>query len=505
MEQKIIHQKQITQLIAEKKRIRCNDVSILTADINHIVVKDIIELYLKLNFCRRISWVDTNGNQLKTNNLFTNIWNVLLNIIYTPIIKNKVEKAIFKEESIGNTNPIKFNQKINLQYIRTDHWFNLKSGGSVGHTSGVINSLIKKGVLYSVLSSSKLFNVKWENNYQLAKPDYLRVANIPNLPELAYNLELMEKYFTTSKNIDFNAIYQRYSLGNFYGVYLRRKYNLPLILEFNGSELWVSKNWNNKKVYFYDLLKKIEHVNLKFADKIIVVSEVLKTNLMKEGIDGTKILVNPNGVDTTIYQPNCGGTNLKETLGIANQNIVGFIGTFGAWHGAIVMANAIKIYFQKYTDSNTIFLLIGEGNDLPEVKKIIKEAGCEDKIIFTGRIDQTEGPKYLDACDILLSPHIPNPDGTAFFGSPTKLFEYMSMGKAIIASNLNQIGEILEHKKTALLIEPNNAILLADTINELILDKKLQHYLGFNAREEVINNYSWEKHVERILKFVQER
>ena len=79
------------------------------------------------------------------------------------------------------------------------------------------------------------------------------------------------------------------------------------------------------------------------------------------------------------------------------------------------------------------------------------------------------------------------------------------MGKAIIESNLNQIGEILEHKKTALLIEPNNAILLAESINELLLDKKLQHYLGLNAREEVINNYSWEKHVERILKFVQER
>ena len=53
--------------------------------------------------------------------------------------------------------------------------------------------------------------------------------------------------------------------------------------------------------------------------------------------------------------------------------------------------------------------------------------------------------KDLAACDVLASPHMGNPDGTRFFGSPTKLFEYMAMGRAIVASDLEQIGEVLEH------------------------------------------------------------
>ena len=57
-------------------------------------------------------------------------------------------------------------------------------------------------------------------------------------------------------------------------------------------------------------------------------------------------------------------------------------------------------------------------------------------------------PSLLDACDILVSPHVPLDAGAEFFGSPTKLFEYMAMGKGIVASRLGQIGEVLQHEKS---------------------------------------------------------
>ncbi len=56
---------------------------------------------------------------------------------------------------------------------------------------------------------------------------------------------------------------------------------------------------------------------------------------------------------------------------------------------------------------------------------------------------QSEAPTYLAISDIVVSPTVPNPDGSPFFGSPTKLFEYMAMGKPIVASDLDQIGEVL--------------------------------------------------------------
>ncbi len=98
--------------------------------------------------------------------------------------------------------------------------------------------------------------------------------------------------------------------------------------------------------------------------------------------------------------------------------------------------------------------MIGAGPELGEAKRVIDAAGFTEAVIFTGLVAQEEGPSYLAACDILVSPHVPNADGTPFFGSPTKLFEYMAMGRGIVASDLDQIGEVLRHGETAWLVPP---------------------------------------------------
>ena len=123
---------------------------------------------------------------------------------------------------------------------------------------------------------------------------------------------------------------------------------------------------------------------------------------------------------------------------------------------------------------------------------------------FTNLIPQSEGSKYLAACDILVSPHVPNPDGSPFFGSPTKLFEYMSMGKAIVASNLDQIGEVLSDNETAILVKPGDSTELALGIEKLINNERLRQELGESARIEAMTNYTWHEHTKRIIAAIQE-
>jgi len=93
--------------------------------------------------------------------------------------------------------------------------------------------------------------------------------------------------------------------------------------------------------------------------------------------------------------------------------------------------------------------------------------------------------------------------------SPLKLFEYMAMGKGIVASNLGQIGEILQHNKTAYVVKPGDKVQLAKGILALAKDKKLRERLGREARKHVAANYTWEQNARRVIKayesFIQNR
>ncbi len=138
------------------------------------------------------------------------------------------------------------------------------------------------------------------------------------------------------------------------------------------------------------------------------------------------------------------------TLTRANgTNILTFVGTFGKWHGVEVLAHTIRKLFEVDSkwlkDKHVKFLLIGDGACMPEAKNILSPIPQYSNIVtLTGLIPQEDTPAYLALSDILISPHFsPTNKGKRFFGSPTKLFEYMAMRKVIIASDLEQISEVL--------------------------------------------------------------
>jgi glycosyltransferase involved in cell wall biosynthesis len=270
---------------------------------------------------------------------------------------------------------------------------------------------------------------------------------------------------------------------------------VPLFLEYNGSEVWIGKHWDMSGMI--PLLERFERLNLEAAARIFVVSDVERRNLLRVGIADEKIIVNPNGVDTEKFRPGIGGAAVRRELGIAEpEPLAGFVGTFGPWHGVLTLAEAVT---RIPADSGVRFLLVGAGKFRDEVERITRAAGKERQVIFTGHVEHERVPALLDACDILLSPHVPLEDGSEFFGSPTKLFEYMAMGKGIVASRLGQIGDVLSDQETALLTEPGNARELADAILRLSRSPELRERLGAAARQAAIGRHTWKRNAGRVL------
>ncbi len=291
-----------------------------------------------------------------------------------------------------------------------------------------------------------------------------------------------------------DAIYQRHARFSLAGLLLARLSGKPLILEYNGSEVYFGRYWTQTTLQ--RRLAACENAVLKAAARIIVVSEVDRRLLVKRGVEPERIVLNANGVDAARFA-NGGGREIRARHGLdAADLVIGFVGTFGSWHGAPLLA-------QAFTDAapglpQARLLLVGDGPELKAARSIVRDAGLEARITVTGQVAPSDVPAYLDACDILVSPHVPLQGGVEFFGSPTKLFEYMAAGKAIVASRLGQIGEVLEHQVTAWLVEPGDVGELTGALRLLADEPAQRRELGENARRQAIDHHGWRENARRI-------
>ncbi len=418
-----------------------------------------------------------------------------------------------------------------ILYLRTDICeVSINIGGSIGHALGVIQYL-KKDKNVIVFSSSMLETMQEIQGiifYSLS----VRPLFYPlrwRFWYLRWRLEVFFstflfffQIFSTMKKYKFELIYQRYSILNFTGVLLSAYSKIPLILEYNGSEAYWFKPspfdpWYKRWFGFTELSYWVENLNLKHAAQIVAVSQALKDDLVDRGVDCEKILVNPNGVEEQIFS---GAklvkkrTIIREKYKLRDTFTFGFIGTFGHWHGIPMLEKIIPVICEKYIHAR--FLLIGDGTLKSSIEQKLKKYIDTGQVILTGKVAQHLAPEYLAACDAYLCPTAPNADGTRFFGSPTKLFEYMSMAKPVIASDLEQLSEVLspavflDHSTQVknVLIEQQVGILVSPLDVQgfvkacelcLHISTKERNKIGENAREKVLEQYTWKKHVERIL------
>jgi glycosyltransferase involved in cell wall biosynthesis len=367
-------------------------------------------------------------------------------------------------------------------------------GGAAAHTKGVLNGLVANGLRVE-LYGPEAFDGIADGVTVRCVPLRALYHIVPWLTFAAYSDELVRAAAGTKADF----VYQRLTLGSFAGPELARRLNVPFVLEYNGSEVWSIRNWGSGRLPLDDVLLALERKNTTEASLIVVVSEVLQEELIGFGIEPARILVNPNGVDLNRLEPyrSRSAEQWREKLGREHAATIGFVGTFGLWHGVLELPEIAARVRDKRHDAR--WILIGDGRLHDQVRARIDELGLGDRIELTGIVRHEHTLELLAACDICISPHIENPDGTRFFGSPTKLFEYMALAKPIVASNLEQIGEVLENERTALLCPPGDPTAAAAAVVRLLDDEKLRGRLGAAALDEVREKYSWDLHVRRIL------
>lgn len=381
-----------------------------------------------------------------------------------------------------------------ITYLRTTPTAGTHVGGASSHINGFINAATDAGARIRVLSNDSVAGLD-EKRVALEIIEPQPVGLTRAAFDLRNSLLFAERAGEIIKRRPPDFIYQRYSRFSWAGVAASLAAARPLFLEYNGSEVWMGRHWD--RMGLFDLLKRAERLNLSAATRIFVVADVERRNLEGAGVAADKIVVNPNGVDVNRFRPGTGGQSVRAEYGIGDdETLVGFTGTFGPWHGVAALAEAVTMI---PAEARMRFLLVGSGSLRGEVERILREGGALSRVVFTGAVAHERVPALLDACDVLVSPHVPLAAGTEFFGSPTKLFEYMAMGKGIVASRLGQIADVLTDEENALLVEPGDVRQLKQALMRLSASRQLRERLGAAARALCIARYTWAHNAARVL------
>jgi glycosyltransferase involved in cell wall biosynthesis len=288
--------------------------------------------------------------------------------------------------------------------------------------------------------------------------------------------------------------------------------------------VWVQQHWG-KRLHLERISRKIEEANLRSADLVVVVSEETKRELLRVGVPEHRILFYPNCVDPTVFDParfdatKC--QSIRAGLGLpGDADLFTFVGTFGWWHGADVLASAIRNLVEtdlQWLSSRRIhFLFVGDGPATPRVREILGDILRGPLVTLAGIRPQADSPGILAASDVLVSPHVPNSDGSPFFGSPTKLFEYMAMARLIVASDLDQIGQVLRGwrpgqplqaggvSEAAVLVAPGSEESLVRGIRVAVeMDPESRRRMAEKARFYLMQAFTWEKNIEALLRVLE--
>ncbi|GAB5046713.1 glycosyltransferase family 4 protein [Thermodesulfovibrio sp. TK110] len=166
-----------------------------------------------------------------------------------------------------------------------------------------------------------------------------------------------------------------------------------------------------------------------------------------------------------------------------------YTGSLYQWKGVDILISAMK-----YLPDEKL-LIIGGGDRLNELKKLVMEEDISNRVIFTGYVPHSLIPEYLSKAKIAVLPNVA--EGPSQFSSPLKLFEYMAAGIPIVASDLPVFKEVLQNEETAIFFETGNPKALADAIKKVLDSKELAEKLSKNAKKNA-ENYTYEKRAEKI-------
>lgn len=256
-----------------------------------------------------------------------------------------------------------------------------------------------------------------------------------------------------------------------------------------------SKIYQKFKVFSFLLLNMMrieEKIACRWARKIIVVADEHIPRISNLGVSREKIAVVTNTEEIDSFKAFGIDKSISEKFG--DDFVILYIGAFDPIRGLDTAIKAMPLVLEKIPE--TILLLVGDGNNRPELEQLARELRLENRVVFAGYQKFERIPSYIAACDAGLIPHISNPHIETTM--PNKIFQFMAMGKAVIVSGTRPMMRIVNDAKCGLIFRDRDTKALAEAIVQCH-DPGLRRRLGENGGQAVIRRHNWRETARALI------
>jgi glycosyltransferase involved in cell wall biosynthesis len=252
---------------------------------------------------------------------------------------------------------------------------------------------------------------------------------------------------------------------------------VPLVVRSRHIEVDYPNRWLSR-VAFHRLPHHVLTTSQKIADRLVA----------ELGLDPVHVTCVPTGIDLARFDPEIGGVVHGE-LGLNPEvPLVGMVSVLRNWKGHHVFLGAARQLLDQGVQAR--FIVAGEGPGRRTLERRIAEHRLESHLALLGHREDV--PAVLASLAVLVLP------STAHEGVPQIVLQAQAMGRAIVASRIGGIPEVIRDGETGFLVPPNDPAALAQRIRELLLDPGLRDRLGRQARTEAIRTRSLDVMCQRL-------
>jgi glycosyltransferase involved in cell wall biosynthesis len=380
-----------------------------------------------------------------------------------------------------------------MKILQVVPFFPPKIGGVENHVYELVQQLQRHGHTVFVVTADQpslktLENPKNQKRLPLLTNISGKWGEIPICPSIfralgTFRPDIVHVHTPPRFFAECTAFYFRFMSSN----------NIPLVVTYHLHNLSLG---NLAKIVWRLHNRTFQRFIFDMADRVIICnSQDINVMTLEFGIPQEKLVVIPPGVNCNKFDPQKGKDKLLRQKGINGDNIILYSGRIHTSKGLDSLLQAVPEILTRIEDFKVI--ICGLGNYRHDLIKLAKELNVLSHVVFMDPVPASSFPSLLASCDVFVLPSLTESWGKS-------VAEALCMERPVVATRVSGVTEIVQDRKTGLIVEPGDVSALADAIIQLLTDRGFAMRLAKKGRKFVTSNFDWSHLTKKFLDLYEE-